>query len=123
MKPSKLQHRVTRTRVKGSKLPEFGWLWRPLWIRRVLVRAQEGQYGRKVRGRFCCVLVLRPAGDFAPSPGRHARWNSRTRHGRSPGRPRLTWSACFAEGLTGAQGELARTRYSARSCQAASQML
>jgi len=37
MKPSKLQHRVTRTRVKGSKLLEFGWLQRPLWIRRVLV--------------------------------------------------------------------------------------
>ena len=43
MKLNKLQHRVTRTRVKGSKLLEFGWLQRPLWIRRVLVRAQEGQ--------------------------------------------------------------------------------
>src|SRR5918994_594593 len=37
MKASKLQHRVTRTRVKGSKLLEFGCLHRPLWIRRVLV--------------------------------------------------------------------------------------
>jgi hypothetical protein len=43
MKPLKLRHRVTRTRVKGGKLPEFGALQRPLWIRRVLVRAQEGQ--------------------------------------------------------------------------------
>jgi len=42
---------VTRTRVKGSKLLEFGVFYCPLWIRRVLVhpkrwpsaRAQEGQ--------------------------------------------------------------------------------
>jgi hypothetical protein len=26
MKPAKLQHRVTRTRVNGGKLLEFGWL-------------------------------------------------------------------------------------------------
>jgi hypothetical protein len=39
MKGFKLQHRVTRTRVKGSKLLEFGCLQRSLWIRRVLVRA------------------------------------------------------------------------------------
>jgi len=26
MKARKLQHRVTRTRVKGCKLLEFGWL-------------------------------------------------------------------------------------------------
>jgi hypothetical protein len=31
------------TRVNGSKLLEFRGLQRPLWIRRVLVRAQEGQ--------------------------------------------------------------------------------
>src|SRR3954452_6065941 len=37
MKGFKLQHRVTRTRGKGSKLLEFGPLPRPLWIRRVLV--------------------------------------------------------------------------------------
>ena len=43
MKPNKLQHRVTRTRVKGCKLLEFGVFYCPLWIRRVLVRAQEGQ--------------------------------------------------------------------------------
>jgi hypothetical protein len=40
-------------------LLEFRQLPRPLWIRRVLVRAQEGQYGRRMRGRFCCGLVLR----------------------------------------------------------------
>src|SRR5262245_49544591 len=38
IKASKLQHRVTRTRVKDSKLLEFRRLQRPLWIRRVLVR-------------------------------------------------------------------------------------
>ncbi|HMH82394.1 MAG TPA: hypothetical protein VK531_05945, partial [Gemmatimonadales bacterium] len=27
----------------NSKLLEFRWFWCPLWIRRVLVRAQEGQ--------------------------------------------------------------------------------
>jgi hypothetical protein len=51
MEPSKLQHRVTRTRVNGCKLLEFGVLYCPLWIRSVLVgprrppsaRAQEGQ--------------------------------------------------------------------------------
>jgi hypothetical protein len=43
MKPSKLQHRVTRARVNGSKLLGLGWFWWPLWIRRVLVQAQEGQ--------------------------------------------------------------------------------
>jgi hypothetical protein len=50
MKAFKLRHRVTRTRVKVGKLPEFERLQRPLWIRRVLVglrpptaRAQEGQ--------------------------------------------------------------------------------
>ena len=43
MKTLKPQHRVTRTRLNGCKLLEFRWFWRPLWIRRVLVRAQEGQ--------------------------------------------------------------------------------
>ena len=43
MERSKLQHRVTRTRLNGSKLLEFGVFYCPLWIRRVLVRAQEGQ--------------------------------------------------------------------------------
>jgi hypothetical protein len=43
MKTAKLQHRVTRTRVKCCKLLEFMGLQRPLWMRGVLVRAQEGQ--------------------------------------------------------------------------------
>jgi hypothetical protein len=43
MQAGKLQRRVTRTRVNGCKLLEFRRLTRPLWIRRVLVRAQEGQ--------------------------------------------------------------------------------
>jgi hypothetical protein len=43
MKAGKFQHRVARTRVNRFKLPELEWLQRPLWIRRVLVRAQEGQ--------------------------------------------------------------------------------
>jgi hypothetical protein len=67
MKPSKLQHRVTRTRVKGSKLLEFGGFYCPLWIRRVLVdpkrspsaRAQEGQL--KSAGEL--TIVSQPA-DF-----------------------------------------------------------
>src|SRR5215204_2827568 len=66
MKPGKLQHPVTRTRVKVSKLLELGVFQCPLWIRRVLVhpdrwpsaRAQEGQYGRRKRGRFYCGLGL-----------------------------------------------------------------
>ena len=43
MKAGKLRHRVARTCVKVGKLPEFERLQWPLWIRRVLVRAQEGQ--------------------------------------------------------------------------------
>jgi hypothetical protein len=43
MRLGKLRQRVTRTRGNGYKLPEFRRLQRPLWIRRVLVRAQEGQ--------------------------------------------------------------------------------
>jgi hypothetical protein len=39
----KFRQRVTRTRGNGGKLPDFEWLQRSLWIRRVLVRAQEGQ--------------------------------------------------------------------------------
>src|SRR5712691_12565391 len=58
MKAFKFRHRVTRTRVKVGKLPEFERLQRPLWIRRVLVRAQEGQYGRRKRGRFSYGLGL-----------------------------------------------------------------
>jgi hypothetical protein len=38
-----LQQRVTRPRVDARKLLEFNGLTVPLWIRRVLVRAQEGQ--------------------------------------------------------------------------------
>ena len=57
MKPSKLQHRVTRTRVKVSKLLELGVFYCALWIRRVLVRAQEGQLQAPHRisdvGAFC----------------------------------------------------------------------
>jgi hypothetical protein len=58
MKPSKLQHRVTRTRVKVSKLLEFGVFYCPLWIRRVLVRAQEGQWLPRQREPFLLGLVL-----------------------------------------------------------------
>ena len=43
MKALRLRQRVTRSRVKVGKLPEFERLQRPLWIGRVLVRAQEGQ--------------------------------------------------------------------------------
>src|SRR5262245_14735400 len=42
-KAVKPRHRVTRSRVSACKLAEFGELQWPLWIRRVLVRAQEGQ--------------------------------------------------------------------------------
>jgi hypothetical protein len=41
-----------------SKLLEFGWFQRPLWIRRVLVRAQEGQWLPRQREPFCYGLVL-----------------------------------------------------------------
>jgi hypothetical protein len=43
VRPTNFEHRVTRTGMIASKLLEFGWIQRPLWIRRVLVRAQEGQ--------------------------------------------------------------------------------
>jgi hypothetical protein len=56
---SKLQHRVTRTREKVSKLLEIGCVPRPLWIRRVLVRAQEGQ----LESAGALTLVSNPA-DF-----------------------------------------------------------
>src|SRR6266496_4047950 len=46
----KLQQRVTRTRVNGCKLLEFRWFRWSLWIRRVLVRAQEGQLGSRGAG-------------------------------------------------------------------------
>jgi hypothetical protein len=61
MKPLKFQHRVTRTRVKGGKLPELEWLQRPLWIRRVLVRAQEGQLEGPALPRWCWAFFF-----FAP---------------------------------------------------------
>ena len=38
----KLQEGVTRTRVIGSKLLEFAWLHRPLWIRRVWFELRRG---------------------------------------------------------------------------------
>jgi hypothetical protein len=65
MKPSKLQHRVTRTRVKGSKLPEFEVFYCPLWISRVLVdpnrspsaRAQEGLISLQCAVAVCQRLV------------------------------------------------------------------
>jgi hypothetical protein len=62
MKASKLQHRVTRTRVNGGKLLEFPRLLPPLWIRRVLVRAQEGQWPVREHRPFSLGLGLR----FAP---------------------------------------------------------
>ncbi len=43
----------------SSKLSEYPAQAGGLWIRRVLVRAQEGQYGRRKRGRFYCGLGLR----------------------------------------------------------------
>ena len=43
MKALKVQHRLTRTCVKGCKLLELEVFQCRLWIRRVLVRAQEGQ--------------------------------------------------------------------------------
>jgi hypothetical protein len=43
MEAGKLRQRVPRTRVNGSKLLELRLLQRSLWIRGVLVRAQEGQ--------------------------------------------------------------------------------
>jgi hypothetical protein len=50
MKPSKLQHRVTRTRVNGGKLLEFPWLLRPLGIRRVLVHPKKVAFGSSPGG-------------------------------------------------------------------------
>jgi hypothetical protein len=51
-KVSKLQHLVTRTRVLDCKLLDFGVVPRPLWIRRVLVRAYEGNAHDENRGRL-----------------------------------------------------------------------
>ena len=60
MKAGKFQHRVARTRVNGCKLPELGWLQRPLWIRRVLVRAQEGQLeARRLLGSCRALPICR----------------------------------------------------------------
>src|SRR5687767_10767375 len=58
MKAGKLRQRVTRTRVNGGRLPEFGRLQGPLWIRRVLVRAQEGQW--PVQQHRPCFFVTCP---------------------------------------------------------------
>jgi len=60
MKAFKLRHRVTRTRVKVGKLPEFERLQRPLWIRRVLVRAQEGQLKALQRISLWSFSVFQP---------------------------------------------------------------
>jgi hypothetical protein len=49
-----LGKRPNPNKLSGKVAPAGG-----LWIRRVLVRAQEGQYGRRKRGRFCCGLGLR----------------------------------------------------------------
>src|SRR5690348_14716731 len=59
MKLSKLQHRVTRTRVNGGKLLGFGQLQRSLWVRRVLVRAQKGQWPPSQAVVFSLGLGLR----------------------------------------------------------------
>jgi hypothetical protein len=70
MKPSKLQHRVTRTRAKGCKLLEFAVFYWPLWMRRVLVRAQEGQWPVQCTGHFSLVLGLRLEAQSLPrAPG------------------------------------------------------
>jgi hypothetical protein len=77
---SKLQHRVTRARVKGSNLLEFSRLQRSLWIRRVLVRAQEGQLNSA--GELtclsqpadflfvCCSSVPTPVAEYLRTPTR-----------------------------------------------------
>src|SRR6266542_2196038 len=78
----KLQQRVTRTRVNGCKLLEFRWFRWSLWIRRVLVRAQEGQLGSRGAG----------AASFRGLVLAHLRWVSdraqegqlEARHGVNP---------------------------------------
>src|SRR5215207_4172957 len=78
MKPSKLQHRVTRTGVKGSKLLEFGCLLQPLWIRRVLVafgglrlEPRRGNGRCNSTGRFSLglALQLKPGGHCSRDRG------------------------------------------------------
>jgi hypothetical protein len=73
MKAGKFRHRVTRTRVNGCKLPEFGRLQRRLWIRRVLVRAQEGRLeGPSYFGGVGPSVFFPPAGvslEFLPRLG------------------------------------------------------
>jgi hypothetical protein len=54
----KPQQRVTRTRVNGCKFLEFMGLGWPLWIRRVLVRAQEGQLEGPASHRWCWAFAL-----------------------------------------------------------------
>jgi hypothetical protein len=64
--PAGFTHRAGGRRAKaGEQAPMLGkwpnpnklsemYAWAAgLWIRRVLVRAEEGQYGRRRRGRFC----------------------------------------------------------------------
>src|SRR6266702_3311450 len=58
---SQLQQRVTRARVEYCKLLEFDRLSGTLWIRRVLVRAQEGQLEARYHDEWCrasCALAL-----------------------------------------------------------------
>src|SRR6266516_2902878 len=58
---AELQQRVTRPRVEYCKLLGFSRLLGPLWIRRVLVRAQEGQLEARYHDEWCrasCVLAL-----------------------------------------------------------------
>ena len=49
---SVVRQRTAPSRVNGCKLPEFNALQASLWIRRVLVRAQEGQLPKPPRGGF-----------------------------------------------------------------------
>ncbi len=68
----KLQQRVTRTRANGCKLLEFRWFRWSLWIRRVLVRAQERQLKARSELGFGRVSSFLEAGvswgvSFSPS--------------------------------------------------------
>ena len=80
MKASKLQHRVTRARVKVRKLLEFRRLERPLWIRRVLVdpnrspaaRAQEGQFRGSSPGQVSSVPIVQLGSSGVPVRGKRA---------------------------------------------------
>jgi hypothetical protein len=61
--------------VKGSKLLEFRGLLRPLWIRRVLVRAQEGQCPPCTAVGVC----------FGARPAARAKRGNATRNNGGPG--------------------------------------